>query len=105
MTVTVTGGSIENPTMAMTADARTYSGTVSGMIRNGTGQAVAGCFVGLYQGGNGSERAKKTAGGHYQDERSGKISFWWSCRGENTWSRPSWIGKQTMAAWASRRFA
>ena len=39
----------QNLTMAMTADARTYSGTVSGMIRNGTGQAVAGCFVGLYQ--------------------------------------------------------
>lgn len=49
MTVTVAGGSIENLTMAMTTDARTYSGTVSGMIRNDAGQAVAGCFVGLYQ--------------------------------------------------------
>lgn len=49
MTVTVTGGSIENLTMAMTVDSRTYNGTVSGMIRNDAGQAVAGRFVGLYQ--------------------------------------------------------
>ena len=33
----------------MTVDSRTYNGTVSGIIRNNAGQAVAGCFVGLYQ--------------------------------------------------------
>ena len=49
MTVTVACGSIENLTMAMVVDGRTYNGTVSGTIRNTSGQAVAGCFVGLYQ--------------------------------------------------------
>ena len=33
----------------MAVDTRTYNGTVSGLIRDGSGQAVAGCFVGLYQ--------------------------------------------------------
>lgn len=49
MTATITGGSIANLTMSTIADARTYNGTVSGVIRNTSGQAVAGCFVGLYQ--------------------------------------------------------
>ena len=35
--------------MTMEVDARTYNGTVSGVIRNASGAAVAGCFVGLYQ--------------------------------------------------------
>ena len=30
-------------------DSRTYNGTVSGTIRDQYGNAVAGCFVGLYQ--------------------------------------------------------
>lgn len=49
MAVTITGGSIANVTMSMTVDTRTYSGTVSGIIRDQKGTAVAGCFVGLYQ--------------------------------------------------------
>ena len=49
MTATIAGGSIANLIMSMTADARTYNGTVSGIIRNTAGQTVAGCFVGLYQ--------------------------------------------------------
>lgn len=35
--------------MSTIADTRTYNGTVSGIIRNTSGQAVTGCFVGLYQ--------------------------------------------------------
>lgn len=49
MAVTITGGSIANVTMSLTVDTRTYSGTVSGIIRDRKGTAVAGCFVGLYQ--------------------------------------------------------
>ncbi len=57
MTVTILGGSIANVTMSMTVDERTYNGTVSGVIRDQNGAAVAGCFVGLYQlnAGTGSE--------------------------------------------------
>lgn len=47
--VTILNGSIANVTMTMEVDARTYNGTVSGVIRNASGAAVAGCFVGLYQ--------------------------------------------------------
>lgn len=49
MTVTINGGSIANITMSMNVDARTYNGTVSGIIRDNNGKAVPGCFVGLYQ--------------------------------------------------------
>lgn len=49
MTAAITGGSIANLTMSVTADNRTYNGTVSGIIRDARGLAVAGCFVGLYQ--------------------------------------------------------
>ena len=49
MTAAIAGGSIANLTMSTIADTRTYNGTVSGIIRNTSGQAVAGCFVGLYQ--------------------------------------------------------
>lgn len=49
MLATVTKGGVVNVTMAMQVDSRTYNGTVSGIIRNSSGQAVAGCFVGLYQ--------------------------------------------------------
>lgn len=49
VTATILGGSIANVEMSMTVDLRTYNGTVSGLIRNGAGQAVAGCFVGLYR--------------------------------------------------------
>ena len=48
MTVTITGGSIANVFMTMEVDSRTYHGTVSGIIRDSNGNAVAGCFVGLY---------------------------------------------------------
>lgn len=49
MTAAITDGSIANVTMSMVVDSRTYNGTVSGIIRNNAGLAVAGCFVGLYQ--------------------------------------------------------
>ncbi|MDR3766353.1 MAG: carboxypeptidase-like regulatory domain-containing protein [Butyricicoccus sp.] len=49
MTATIVNGSIANLTMSMIVDTRTYNGTVSGIIRNQTGQIVAGCFVGLYR--------------------------------------------------------
>ena len=49
ITATITNGSIENVDMTMTVDSRTYSGTVSGIIRDSSGNTVAGCFVGLYQ--------------------------------------------------------
>lgn len=47
--VVIANGAIANVSMAMEVDARTYNGTVSGVIRNTSGAAVAGCFVGLYQ--------------------------------------------------------
>lgn len=46
---TVAGGSIVNLSVSLVQDARTYNGTVSGMIQDQNGTAVAGCFVGLYQ--------------------------------------------------------
>lgn len=49
MAVTIVNGSIANVAMTMEIDARTYNGTVSGIIRDATGTSVAGCFVGLYQ--------------------------------------------------------
>ena len=49
MTAVIINGSIINITMTMTKDSRTYSGTVSGIIRDNAGQTIAGCFVGLYQ--------------------------------------------------------
>lgn len=48
MAVTITGGSLANVTMSLAVDVRTYNGTVSGTIRDQSGTAVAGCFVGLY---------------------------------------------------------
>lgn len=49
MTVTILGGSAVNLTMTIQVDSRTYNGTVNGIIRDQSGAAVAGCFVGLYQ--------------------------------------------------------
>ena len=49
VTAVIVRGSIANVTMTMTVDGRTYNGTVSGIIRDNAGRAVAGCFVGLYQ--------------------------------------------------------
>ena len=49
VTAVIAGGSIANVALTMTADGRTYNGTVSGIIRDNAGRAVAGCFVGLYQ--------------------------------------------------------
>ena len=46
---TVAGGSIVNLRVAMTQDVRTYNGTVSGVVQDQKGMAVADCFVGLYQ--------------------------------------------------------
>lgn len=47
--VQIIGGSIANVTMTMTADQRTYNGTVSGIITDQNGVAVSGSFVGLYR--------------------------------------------------------
>lgn len=60
MTATVAGGSIVNVIMTMAVDVRTYNGTVSGMIRDHNGMAVAGCFVGLYQVTGTGENRKET---------------------------------------------
>ncbi|HIV63138.1 MAG TPA: carboxypeptidase regulatory-like domain-containing protein [Candidatus Butyricicoccus avistercoris] len=46
---TITNGSISNVDMTMTVDSRTYSGTVSGIIRDDTSKVVSNCFVGLYK--------------------------------------------------------
>ena len=55
MTATITGGSLANLTMSMRVDSRTYNGTVSGIIRDQSGSAVVGCFVGLYRVVDGKE--------------------------------------------------
>lgn len=47
--VTILNGSIANVSMSMQVDSRTYNGTVSGIIRDQSGNVVAGCFVGLFQ--------------------------------------------------------
>lgn len=49
MAATILRGSIVNMILVMTVDTRTYNGTVSGIIRDHNGNAVAGCFVGLFQ--------------------------------------------------------
>lgn len=49
VTVEIVGGSIANVSMTMTADQRTYNGTVSGIITDQNGVAVSNCFVGLYR--------------------------------------------------------
>lgn len=46
--VTILGGSIANASLTMVVDGRTYNGTVSGVISDTSGAAVANCFVGLY---------------------------------------------------------
>lgn len=55
MAVTILDGSIANVVLSMTVDSRTYNGTVSGIIRDQNGNAVAGCFVGLFQVAAGQE--------------------------------------------------
>lgn len=71
MSVSITGGSISNVLLPMEVDARTYNGTVSGIIRDQSGNAVAGCFVGLYRAASGDTRetlvatTKTNAAGKY----------------------------------------
>lgn len=55
MAVTILRGSIANVVLTMASDSRTYNGTVSGIIRDQKGNAVAGCFVGLFQIAAGQE--------------------------------------------------
>lgn len=55
MAVTILDGSIANVVLSMTVDSRTYNGTVSGIIRDQNGNAIAGCFVGLFQVAAGQE--------------------------------------------------
>ena len=56
MVVTILNGSIANVEMGIEVDARAYSGTISGVIRDQNGNTVAGCFVGLYQAASGDAR-------------------------------------------------
>lgn len=60
MIATITGGSIANIIMTMVVDTRTYNGTVSGVIRDQSGNAVVGCFVGLFAVSAGEERLVAT---------------------------------------------
>lgn len=48
MTATITNGSFSNIEMSLLIDERTYSGTVSGYIKNSSGSILSSCFVGLY---------------------------------------------------------
>ena len=58
--VTITRGSIANVAVTMVRDSRTYSGTVSGIIRGSNGAPVSGCFVGLYAvTGEGAARVER----------------------------------------------
>ena len=75
MTAVITGGSIANVTMSMIADARTYNGTVSGVIRDSAGQAVAGCFVGLYQVTGTGALAQETLVAVTKTNAAGKYLF------------------------------
>ena len=69
MAVTIVNGSIANVLVTMSADSRTYNGTVSGILRDQNSNAVAGCFVGLFQVVHGQEKlvatTKTNAAGKY----------------------------------------
>ena len=71
MAVTILDGSIANVVLSMTVDSRTYNGTVSGIIRDQNGNAVAGCFVGLFQVAAGQELLIATT----KTNTDGKYSF------------------------------
>lgn len=73
--VTILKGSIANVTMTMEVDARTYNGTVSGVIRNASGAAVAGCFVGLYQDTRVGETSVETLIATTKTNAEGKYLF------------------------------
>lgn len=75
MTAVVANGSIVNISMSMIADSRTYSGTVSGIIRNKNGQAVSGCFVGLYQINDGEDVMKEKLIAVTKTNDAGKYLF------------------------------
>lgn len=75
MTAVITNGSIANVTMSMITDARTYNGTVSGIIRDSAGQAVAGCFVGLYQVTGTGALAQETLVAVTKTNTAGKYLF------------------------------
>lgn len=75
MTAVIAGGSIANVTMSMITDARTYNGTVSGIIRDSAGQAVAGCFVGLYQVTGTGALAQETLVAVTKTNAAGKYLF------------------------------
>lgn len=47
--VTITNGNIINTNISITPDEVRNTGTFNGVITNKQGQAVSGCFVGLYQ--------------------------------------------------------
>ncbi len=49
MTVNIKEGSIVNAIMTIARDNRSYSGTVSGIIKDASGGGLSGCFVGLYR--------------------------------------------------------
>lgn len=74
MVINIAQGSIVNVDLGMDTDSRTHNGTASGTIKDSKGNAVAGCFVGLYQvvvKGEGVEKetliatTKTNGAGHY----------------------------------------
>lgn len=76
MTVTITDGSIANITMSMNVDSRTYNGTVSGIIRDNSGHAIANCFVGLYKVTKGeNQKNKETLVSTTKTNTAGKYLF------------------------------
>ena len=75
MAVTILGGSIANVAMTMEVDTRTYNGTISGVIRDASGAAVAGCFVGLYQVTQVGETAVETLVATTKTNTEGKYLF------------------------------
>ena len=75
MTAVITGGSVANISMAMMVDSRTYNGTVSGIIRNSTGQTVANCF-GALPGDHRFGHLQGSPGCDHQDQLCRKVSVW-----------------------------
>ena len=89
---TVAGGSIVNLSVSLVQDARTYNGTVSGMIQDQNGTAVAGCFVGLYQvTGTGETHVDTLAATTKPTTRGCTCSA--ASRPDSIWSRQKWSSK------------
>ncbi len=73
ITVSVLNGSIANTTVTMLKSAVSYSGTVSGIIRDLAGAPIANCFVGLYR--SASEGVRETLIATTKTNNEGKYLF------------------------------